>query len=66
VSWYIGTQGKMGACPEDYLTFKAAQFCGVPPWELQEQSMVWKYKALEYMSAEAEGEKILADHNSRK
>lgn len=56
----------MGACPEDYLTFKAAQFCGVPPWELQEQSMVWKYKALEYMSAEAEGEKILADHNSRK
>jgi hypothetical protein len=52
----------MGECPPDYATYKAAQFCGAPVWELVEKSVVYKYKALAYMSAEAEAQEILANH----
>jgi hypothetical protein len=33
----------------------------VPPWTLLEQPLAWKLKALDYMSAEAEAEEILAN-----
>ena len=56
----------MGEASEDYLTFKAAQWMHVPPWELVEQPLVYKLKALDYMSAEAEAEESINAHNSRK
>jgi hypothetical protein len=51
----------MGAPPEDYVLFQVAKYCNAKPWEMAEQSIWWKYKALNYMNAEAEAEKILAD-----
>ena len=51
----------MGEAPDDYALFKAAQFCNAKPWELAEQALWWKIKALDYMSAEAEAEQIIAD-----
>ncbi len=62
----LATNGKMGEASEDYLTFKAAQWMHVPPWELVEQPLVYKLKALDYMSAEAEAEESINAHNSRK
>ncbi len=56
----------MGEASEDYLTYKAAQWMHVPPWELAEQPLVYKLKALDYMSAEAEAEETINAHNSRK
>jgi len=40
---------------------QAAKYYNVPPWALQEQSIVWTYKALDYMSAEGEAQKTIAD-----
>ncbi len=54
-------KGKVGACPEDYNLFKAAQYLGVAPWELMEQSVWWQERAIMFMNAEAEAAKILAD-----
>jgi hypothetical protein len=55
------TKGKLGEPPEDYTLFKAAQWMHIPPWVLLEQPLVWKLKALDYMSAEAEAEEELAN-----
>jgi hypothetical protein len=56
---WLATEGKLGECPEDYALFKAAAWCNAKPWEMAEQSMWWKFKALNYMSAEAEAEEII-------
>ena len=37
----------------------------VPPWELVEQPLVWKLKALDYMTAEGEAQEII-DERARK
>ena len=55
----------MGEPPEDYKLFLAAKYCNCAPWELQEQSIVWTYKALDYMSGEAEGQEILEQHQPK-
>jgi hypothetical protein len=57
----LATEGKYGAPPEDYKIFKAAQYCNCKPWELVEQSLFWTFKALDYMSAEEEAQKSIAD-----
>lgn len=59
---WLATKGKIGEPPEDYLTYKAAQWMHVPPWELVEQPLVYKLKALDYMTAESEAQEILKDH----
>ena len=46
----------MGAMPEDYPFFKAAQYLKVPPWELLKQSFYWTNRALLFMSAENEAQ----------
>ena len=60
---WLATDGKLGECPGDYALFKAAQYCNAKPWEMVEQSLWWTYKALDYMSAEAEAQEII---NNRK
>jgi len=42
----------MGACPDWYATFQVAKYLNVAPWELSEQSVWWKYKALTALTAE--------------
>jgi hypothetical protein len=54
--------GKMGACPEDYTLVKAAQYYGVAPWELMEQSFWWQERAIMFMNAESAAAKILEQH----
>jgi hypothetical protein len=54
--------GKMGACPEDYNLVKAAQYLGVAPWELMEQSIWWQERAILFMNAEAGAQKIIDSH----
>lgn len=56
----------MGALPEDYPLFAAARYLGVAPWELAEQSLYWKNRALIFMEEEAEAQKIIDAHNARK
>lgn len=63
---WLATECKYGEPPEDYLTYKAAQWMHVPVWELLEQPLVYKLKALDYMTAEAEAEKSIADRNRGK
>lgn len=58
---WLATKGKIGEPPEDYLTYKAAQWMHVPPWELLEQPLLYKLKALDYMTAEAEAQEILEE-----
>jgi len=62
LSRWIGMSGKFGKCPEDYNLFKAAQWLGVAPWELLEQSIWWKERAIKFMNAEVDGEKIKEQH----
>jgi hypothetical protein len=54
--------GKMGACPEDYHLFKTAQWLGVAPWELMEQSIWWRDRAIMFMNAETQAAKIIDAH----
>lgn len=61
---WLATEGKYGEPPPDYALFQAAKYCNCPPWELLEQSIVWKFKALDYLSAEAEAQDIISKRNS--
>jgi hypothetical protein len=45
-----------GYIPETYALFRAAKYCGVPPWELEQQSIFWMNHALEYEAVENEVE----------
>ena len=60
---WLATDCKLGEPPEDYLLFKAAQWMHVPPWVLAEQPIIYKLKALDYMTAEAEAEEIINNRN---
>lgn len=57
----MATEGKYGEPPEDYALFQAAKYCNAKPWEMIEQSIWWTYKALDYSSAEAEAQEIIAN-----
>lgn len=48
----------MGECPDDYALIKAANYLNCKPWELMEQSMWWRIRALKFMTAEAEAAEI--------
>lgn len=48
----------MGDCPAWYPVMQAAKYLGVAPWELMEQSIWWRDKALIAMSAENEAQEI--------
>ena len=52
----------MGEPPETYMLFKAAEYMRIPTPEIVNVPVWWIDKALTYMSAEAEAQKIL---NSR-
>lgn len=54
--------GKMGACPEDYNVVKAAQYLGCKPWELMEQPIWWRDRAIKFMNAETQARKIKEQH----
>lgn len=56
----------MGEPPEDYVLMQAAEWLGHKKTEAGDIPLWWIYKAIDYMSAEAEGQKSLADHNARK
>lgn len=56
-------EGKMGAVPDWYPLFIAADRCHCPPWELLKQSVWWRDKALIANTAENEAREII---NSRK
>ena len=58
--------GRMGKCPEDYILVKAAQWLGVAPWDLMEQSIWWQERIIMFMNAEAEAQKIIDQHNGRR
>jgi hypothetical protein len=42
--------------PHDFLLAKAARYWGVPPWEMENQSIYWRNLALACEAAEAEAE----------
>ncbi len=54
--------GKMGAVPEWYVYMQAAKYLGVAPWELMEQSVYWRNKAIIALSAENEAREIIRNH----
>jgi hypothetical protein len=54
----------MGECPDWYAIIRAAQYLGVPPWELMKQPIFWRIKALSAMSAEESARKQKEEHNS--
>jgi hypothetical protein len=46
--------GKAGYVPATYALFRAAKYCGVPPWEMEQQSVYWINHALKYEAIENE------------
>ena len=60
----MATEGKYGEPPDDYVLFKAAEYMRIPTPSIVDVSMWWIDKAINYMSAEAEAQKILADRKS--
>jgi hypothetical protein len=48
--------------PETYHLIAAAKYLNTTPWELLERSVYWSDKALLYMTAEAQGQKIKKQH----
>jgi hypothetical protein len=58
-------EGLMGECPDWYATMQAAKYLGVPPWELLDQPVWWRDKAIIAMSAEQNARKILEKRNAQ-
>jgi len=63
---WLATEGKYGECPQDYALVQAAKYCGVPPWVMAKKGLAWQLKILDYMSAEGEAQKIIADRPPKK
>jgi len=57
----IGLPSETYTCPDWYLTIQAAKYLECRPWELLEQSIYWKEKALKAMEAEAGANKELGN-----
>lgn len=49
----------MGTCPDYYVLIQAAKYLECKPWELMEQSVVWRDWALKCMTAESNAQEIL-------
>jgi hypothetical protein len=58
----LGTESDSVQCPDYYALFKAAQVCNCTPWELLEQGIWWREKALIVQSAENEASEQIAAH----
>lgn len=58
---YLVLQGETDTweCPEWYPLIQSAKYLGVPPWELMEESLYWKERALVAMTAEAQAQEII-------
>jgi len=55
----LGEETETAYCPDWYAVMQAAKYLNVAPWELVDQSVYWRDKALIAMSAEAQAQKIL-------
>lgn len=55
---YLGTDGKMGECPDWYADMQAAKYLGCLPWDLPDQADFWRDSALKAMTAEVRGQEI--------
>lgn len=53
-------------CPNWYPTIQAAKYLGCKPWELLEQSVWWRDKALIAMTAEQQAQKIKDNSQPKK
>lgn len=49
-------------CPDWYALIQAAKYLNVAPWDLLEQPVFWKDKALIAMTAEHEAAEIQQEH----
>lgn len=58
----LETETESAWCPAWYPLFVAANYLHVPPWELLDQSVYWRDKALIAQAAEAGARKILQQH----
>lgn len=54
----VGIHTKDDEFPLWYTLIVAARYLGVPPWELEDQPMVWLNRALTAQSLEAEADAI--------
>lgn len=52
------------ACPDWYGLIQAAKYLNVAPWQLLEQSVYWRDKAIIAMSAEHDAQDILNQHTN--
>jgi hypothetical protein len=53
----------MGSVPRWYRLIKAAQYLGVPPWELSARPLTWVTMAEAAQNAEAHAKRVHADKN---
>jgi hypothetical protein len=60
---FLVTDGKSGYIPNDYALFRAAKYCGVPPWEMAQQSLFWMNHALAYEGIEGEAQQKRQQRN---
>lgn len=49
----------MGECPDFYALIQHAKYLRVAPWELQEQSLFWRYAAATCLEGEHQARKTL-------
>jgi len=58
---YLATNGLTDTwkCPDWYPVVQAAKYLGVAPWELMQQSIYWRDKALIAMTAEYQAQEII-------
>lgn len=53
----------MGSVPSWYRLLKAAQYLGVPPWELAGREVAWVHMAEAAQAAEAHAEAVRRKNN---
>ncbi len=56
----LGEETEQARCPDWYTLIAAARYLGVAPWDLLEQPIWWRDKALIAATAEAQAQEILA------
>lgn len=50
-------------CPDWYTFIQAAKYLNVPPWELAQQSVWWRDRAVMAMNAEAQAQHVISQRN---
>lgn len=63
---YLTSNGKFGKLPPDYMTYRASQLLGVPPWIVEARDDYWPEKVLLYAGCEQEAAVINAKKNAPK